>query len=1309
MTMKPEHAPEAAPAAAPPAAVPPMPKVGVFERLKRAHAHLSHGTRRLLQWLLYAALAGYFAFGLLVLLLRHVLLPGIGDWKDEIAAVVAQRLGVPVSIERIEARWSGLRPRLVLDQVDLRDADARPALHLQRVEATLAWSSLLLGEPRFHRLELFGPQLELRREPDGRILVAGLPVDPAASGDRSGLAWLLAQRTLSIRDAALRWHDARRGAPILHLDKVNLLLENRGRRHRFGLSAAPPAELAARLDLRGDLRFADPLDPATWKGQLYARLDYADLGGWRAWVDEPWALSGSGALRLWLELDAGEWVAGNAQLALAKASARFAPDLPPLRMRQVSGRLAFHRDGEAFEMSARQLLWQGEEAGGTLGPADFSLRRPHDPAQADSRLSLRNVDLGVLGGLMAHLPLPSAWRVPLEQHAPQGRVEQLDARWRGDEGWPVRWSLIAHGSGLAWRAGGALPGVSGLSLDLEGDQDGGQAKLAGQQLRLDAPEVFVAGPLGFDTFQAQFGWRRPGGQLEVALEHASFANPDTRGSASGRYWPRADGPGEIELTARLDQTDGAAVWRYLPAVVNQDTRDWLRRALLAGRAEDARLRLKGDLARFPFRHNEGGQFLVTARIRDARLDYAPGWPAIDDIDGELRFEGARMQIRAERGRIFGVRLGEVLAEVPDLEAAEERMLIRGTASGPTSDFLRFIDQSPVAARIDRFTEGMRAEGQGRLTLKLDMPLRQVRDTRIEGEFRPARNRLWLLPWLPPLEEASAKIGFTEDSLGISDGRARFLGEVLQIGARTREDGALAFNVRGQLSAAALRRELDWPIFDHLSGSAPLALDLAVRARGSELVASSSLQGLSSSLPAPLNKSAAEALPLRVELELPAGGGREHGRLTLGDWGRAEWLRRADLPGLGIERGSIGINRPALLPERGLRLALELPALDVDAWREALLPAAASEPDGAGKGEVLPVELQFKVAQMKVFDERLEAVELRLAPTARGWKGQIDSRQMAGSFDWQAAGEGRLHARLGRLAIGEAGEGGNVDHEPGVLRRLPGLDIEAADFRLRGMPLGRLELLARNQDGIWQLEKLALRSPDGVLEGSGRWLSRGEPQRTWLDFRLDTEDAGAYLGRLGHPAALRGGKAGLKGEVSWQGAPIRVDYPSLQGRLELLAENGQFRKLEPGVGRLLGVLSLQSLPRRITLDFRDVFSEGFAFDRVSGSIEIDRGVMRTENLEIRGPAARVFMRGSTNLDQETQDLRVTVQPTLSESVAIGAAAGLINPVAGVITYLAQKTLGDPIEKLFSFDYAVTGRWDDPKVDKLVSPPPPSARP
>ena len=314
--------------------------------------------------------------------------------------------------------------------------------------------------------------------------------------------------------------------------------------------------------------------------------------------------------------------------------------------------------------------------------------------------------------------------------------------------------------------------------------------------------------------------------------------------------------------------------------------------------------------------------------------------------------------------------------------------------------------------------------------------------------------------------------------------------------------------------------------------------------------------------------------------------------------------------------------------------------------------------------------------------------------------------MTGDLFWREGERGRLQARLKNLALSEVRATPQpsppAEAADAAPRELPGLDVVADSFSLRGKPLGKLELVAVNRGNLWQIDRFSIVSNDGGITGEGQWrMADGarSGSETQISFKLQSANVGKMLERLGYEDAVRRGNARLEGKIGWQGAPTSIDYPSLSGELTLAVASGQFNKLEPGVGRLLGVLSLQALPRRITLDFRDVFSDGFAFDSISGSMKVARGVIRTEDFRIRGPSAKVQMSGSTDLAAETQDLRVTVQPTLSESVALGAA--IANPVVGVATLLAQKVFKDPIEKIFSYEYGVSGTWSDPQVAKLAS--------
>ncbi len=218
--------------------------------------------------------------------------------------------------------------------------------------------------------------------------------------------------------------------------------------------------------------------------------------------------------------------------------------------------------------------------------------------------------------------------------------------------------------------------------------------------------------------------------------------------------------------------------------------------------------------------------------------------------------------------------------------------------------------------------------------------------------------------------------------------------------------------------------------------------------------------------------------------------------------------------------------------------------------------------------------------------------------------------------------------------------------------------------------------------------------------SGRW-GIAEASRTDVTVRLDVSDVGEFFARLGWPDSVKGGTARLEGPIGWTGNPTRFDIPSLSGQLKLEAKDGRFRQIEPGVAKLLGILSLQALPRRASLDFRDVFSKGFSFNRISADLNINSGIADTQNFLMEGSAARVAMHGQVDLARETQDLIVRVTPSLSEGIAIAGA--IVNPAIGVAALIAQKALKDPFSQIASFDYSVTGSWADPVVARVSKAP------
>lgn len=1242
----------------------------------------------------------YFALALLFLAGRHLILPEIDRYRTEIELALTREIGLTVEISDLAAEWPGLHPRLLIGGLRIHDRAGVATLAFDRVEAELSWASLWHASLRLRRLEIIAPNLDVHRDAAGILHVAGLPMHGNDDGGAGFATWLLEQERIVIRDARVVWRDELRSAPPLELQQLSIDLRNSGRHHGFGLVARPSGEIAHHLDLRGNWEGEQIDHLADWHGQLYADLDQANLAAWTPWVDLPleWR-RGRGALRVWLGFRDRLPGRFTADLQLDDVALRLSPDLPELTLDFLHGRLAGERTDTGYTAGIRGLELV-TTTGIRMEPTDARLRIDTRQTEAGGEFGVNRLDLGILAALASHLPLPRDVHTRLKAFAPRGQLADLALSWHGPPDAPSRWRAKTTFHDLALAAYRELPGFSGISGKLEGNEQAGQVRFDSQKVKIELPAVFPEPVLELAHLSAETGWKSAEGHTDLLLTRIAFENHDASGEVSGHYRYTGLDMGEIDLSAKISRGVGNAVWRYLPLVVNKDARDWLRAGIIGGRAEGTTLRLSGPLAKFPFRDGKSGIFQVKGRFQGAKLHFATGWPDMSDIDGDLLFEGVRMVIRGQRATLMGAALSEVRAEIPDLEAPEETLIVTGRARGPTQRFLDFIEASPVGERIDHFTTAMRASGNGDLDLKLVLPLRRLQDSEVQGRFRFADNRLEVMPGLPALSAVQGELGFTADRMQAKNVRGRLFDLPVQADVSSLPGGGVRIGASGSLVPAELRRDLSLPLLDHLSGTTRWRSTITVKKPAAEILLESELDGLSSSLPEPFNKSARTSLPLKITGRI---GPRDEWGITLGNevaarlqLAQKQWHGRiaigSDAARTVAQPGSPAASSP------GIALTIARPMIDLDDWID-LFPSSNG---GKSTSTDLPLRaIDLKTPHLRLLHRDFHDIRLDGTRDGARWRIALDSREAKGQTFWEGSGAGRITGRFSHLNLPAADTPAVLTEtdRPDPTRELPAVDLVIDNFRLREMALGEVRINAENRDGAWQA-RLDVRNEAATLHGEGRWRPGSIAPETRLTFKLDTEDTEKLLDRLGMPDALRGSRAHLDGQLSWAGTPFAIDYPSLSGQVKLDTGKGQFKKLEPGVGRLLGVLSLQSLPRRITLDFRDIFSEGFAFDTIRGTAKIERGIMRTDALNIRGPAAKIELSGQANLAAETQDLRVQVQPVIGESLAVGAM--LAHPVAGAVAWVAQKVLDDPLDKAFAYEYVISGGWSDPKVEKLSQP-------
>lgn len=1352
--------------------------------------------------LLWLVATAWLLFGLSWGVLHGWIVPRIAEFRPQLQAQASRALGVPVRIGRITGRSLGAIPSFELHDVVLLDAQGREAVRLPHVLGALSPSSLWgLG---FEQLVIERPEVDIRRAADGKIFVGGLDVSKDTDTGHSAVAdWLFSQTEFVVRGGTLRWTDEMRPAPPLALGQVDAVLRNGRQRHLMRLDATPPAEWGERFSLRAIFR--QPLlsrrsgDFLNWSGQVYGEFSRVDVSRVQQYAGlEKLGIAlnrGQGALRAWSDVSQGKVTGALVDAALQDVDARLGADLQPLAFNTLAGRVAASQHAGGFDVSTEGLQFSTREGlqwpGGNLALVHASASRG---SPAHTTLKADRLDLAALARIASRLPLEPSTHALVASLAPHGLVQTLDARWQGPLDGPSAFAARGRVADLSIAAlpattpvsgrtadSGAQavpgrPGLSGATVDFNLTQDGGQASVKMTKGTLDLPGIFEESRLPLDHLSVQAQWKRAGEKIDLQLRDLKFENADAQGQAQVRWrtddaaaGPAEAGeaadrrfPGILDLQGSLSRGDASRVHRYLPLLLDPEVRHYVRDAVINGQVSDVKFKVKGPVWHLPFADPALGDFQVSAKVRNGHFVYVPKalqppgaapWPALTELNGELLFNRASLDVKVASGKVAslpGLQLLKSEARIANLEhqpAVEVALEVRGALS----DALGFVNTSPLGAMTEHALADATASGVADYRFRLRLPIDDIDKSTVQGTVTLPGNDLKFLAQAPLLGQLKGVVNVTDQGFSVAGAQARLLGGEVRIDGGTRPltpaAGArtsVAFKAQGTVTADGLRQATELGLASrlaaHLSGSTAYSATLQFR-QGvpvPEVMVSSSLQGMALNLPAPLAKTAETALPLRFENQLVPGSMdagqtlQDQLSLSIGRVATIAYLRDLSGNDARVVRGSIAVGLEAgestPAPETGVGAHVNLAALDLDAWESLLgqpnsasvAPPAASAPAGlADAMRYLPNVMAIRARQLKVQGRRLNNVVVGATRDGPNWRANIDAAELDGYLEFRqpgAQGAGRVYARLSRLSLA-ASEASEVeailDEQPASI---PALDIVVEDLELRGKKLGRVEIEAINRGGAqaeggvreWRLNKFNVTLPEAVLTATGNWAAvpagppaarpLNERRRASMDFKLDIADSGELLGRFGMNGVIRRGKGTLQGQVAWMGSPLSLDYPSLNGEFHVNVASGQFMKADPGIAKLLGVLSLQSLPRRLTLDFRDVFSQGFAFDFVRGDVTVRQGVAHTNNLQMSGVNAAVLMEGRASLADETQSLKVVVVPEINAGTA-SLIATAINPVVGLGSFLAQMFLRRPLMEAATQEFQIDGSWYDPIISKV----------
>ncbi len=1274
--------------------------------------------KKLSRWVLYAAISLLLIFASLAIGIRFIVFPNIDQYKDDIAAYASKTAGQKITIGDISTGWDGISPHIALNNIDIFDAENRSALHLNDVAASISWLSVPLLQPRLYKLVITQPELTIRRKADGSIYLAGINIAGESKPDFAN--WLLSQSKVLIKNAQVIWLDDLRQAPPLSLKQLDLTLLNPAWKslfgqHQFEVSALPSVGTTQMITAKGRFIGNDVSKINTWHGQVSAELKQADLAIWRPWLDYKIInllmdiQTGTGDAQLTLDFADAKIEKVSMHAAISNLIIKLGKQAAPLNAKQFSGDIGWSDFKNIQTISVKNIhLSTNTGLNINNGNGYYSTSIKDGKPWVKVNMKLDEFDLATLKQLSPYVQLPENISTRLNALSPVGELQALALGFEGEKNKPEVYKINTNFKNLGITAYEKTPGFSNLSGKVVANENGGELTLESQKSTLDFKDI-LRWPIPVDKITGQVSWKLNGDKALIKAEDVFIASPHITGTINASYDKNNIKGGFLDLTGKFSKGNAKYATFYYPIILGKTTLQWLDTSILAGRAEDVDLTVKGNLADFPYVDSKNqvdkklGLFRVTAKISDALLEYGTGWPMIEGLGLDMLFEGKRMELNANKGRIFGNNIIKSKTVIPLLDSDWPMLHIVSEVEGPVVEGIKFVNNSPVKEVTQGFTDDLKTAGNGKLNLELIIPMEDLEAAKYKGVYKISNGTIFANDdvGLPELTKLNGILSFTENSFSAQNVTTEVLGGPAQFSLKTGADKIIRVSANGRVNDTGIKKLTSNPLADRMQGNADWAGEITIKKPLLDAKIQSNLVGMAINLPPPFNKPASQSILLTLDKKQQSSS-YDSINIGYGDLVSAKLLRTEQAGKLTLERGDIGVFMPAELSNQtGLSVHGKLDYVNADDW----LALFNQTPKSAGTTSLKISNANVAIQKIDIFGRSLHALKVVALPSNTGLKMAIESEEISGDAEWQAKDSahtsGKIIARLKNLTIpadsGSKTKEAKTEAVKKDIRKLangyPALDVVADNFQLGNKKLGSLTLNAFENNDDWVIQKLNINNPDSTLTADGVWQNWTRNPNTSLNFVLKVDNIGKTLKRFGQPDAVKGGTAEIEGLLSWAGSPHEFETTSLNGNFSLVANKGQIAKVQPGVGRLFGLLSLQSLPRRLSLDFRDLFSDGFAFDKISANAKINNGILRSDDFFMTGPAAEAKIKGETNLKTETQNLTVQVIPHVSDSLSLAALAG--GPIVGAAAFVAQKILKDPFNKIVSTDYVITGTWDNPK--------------
>lgn len=1248
--------------------------------------------------------------------------PLLNRYHHDFESWASDILHMPVKIQKVRVGWYYYQPVITFVQATILNNESKqPILQIQKVRVIFSIpASIWHRQPILSAFQVSGTKLNIFQNAKDELSMRGFPVlareTPQTAYEKETqfsavLGWLVKAEHLILHDIDVHYVGKSKKERHFTLYDLNVLNQN-AKHHIYGkaiLHQELPTKVQITIDWQGDSQ-----NLATISGDVYLNIAGLSVAQWlkdMSWHD--WRLqSGLARAKVWLSWQAGKLQRWQTNVQAYDLGLYQQIQKKPLKIARLSGQFGWRQLADHAEVAGKDVLidWPNR-----LWPTNhflFSYQMLANGQFQPRQLNIGILDLQEIDNLLPYasniLATDTITRITRVLKA--GYLQDFNLTFpANNQDWQQS-KVSTHFNYLYTDAYDKLPAIENLSGAIKWDGKAGEISLMSEDTNFSAADYF---PQSL-TLKALTGKilisRNNLKQWLLSTEMLTLKNDEIEANLAGNILIPRDLLPIVDLKAQCKVGNMARLSAYLPTkLFAPDLQSWLQQAFNAGEVPEANIEVHGALANFPF-DQKPGAFTVLAKVKDAELHYAPGWPRLKAMNGTVNFHNRSMQVALDSASLQGLTINDITANIPYLGSEKQAKLVLH-AKPFTLDLergLQFIKQSPLQATLGKTFAYLVPRGQGQFQLQLTIPLLKPESTQVLASINLQKARVDLPNANLQITDVDGALQFTEQSIKGDKITGKIFSEPVTINVKSTNKKGLHIESKflTSINIPTFAKWLKAPITNLVSGKTslqgrvnftpdqPLTIDLT-----------SDLVGVKVDLPLHLDKLAPvasrfaahiildEQAPLKMQL---AYGKLVKAALTFSDKSDDLALESCVL--------NLGQGEAAWSKEPGLYITGSVDKID---W-QTIQPLVNAPPSNS---TMLPTlkNIDMEFGQVTIGSFNLNDVDLSLTPKNQHWYVDIDADELAGQMviPFSLTKDQEININLSRLKINTDKTGQALASKFSV-KSLPAIQFTTDELIFNDKSIGKVKLLTEpNRTGL-AIQELQISSARMNLEADGTWVQQGDQQYTDLQGKVNSKQLNELLRSFKidiHNFIANQGS--LNFDLSWQGAPYEADLGNLNGDVSLnigkgrIIDVGKETDAKMGIGRMLSLFSFQTIPRRLSLDFSDLFQKGYSFDSIKGNYHFFKGDALTQDMRIDGPVAKVKISGRIGFVAKDFDLNLKVTPYVTESIPVAAAVITGQPLIGVAAWAVNKVIGSQVSKVTTYVYHVAGPWDNPRWESVSS--------